>query len=93
MVLEWGVQQPYIPVCLMTSITAGTSYYRELDYFRGFRDQVLLEKGILGRMTVKAYYHGSRLLCGLCERFPPLKTILLNLWFKPLLKLTKRVYK
>mgnify|MGYP006302499385 CR=1 FL=1 len=89
MSVDFGLQQPYIPVCLMTSITAGTVYHNELDMFRRFRDEYLLEKGFVGESLVKSYYWFSGLVCGFVEKHPLAGNLLLRIWFKPLTGLFK----
>ncbi|MBD3262081.1 MAG: hypothetical protein GF334_10530 [Candidatus Altiarchaeales archaeon] len=92
MSLDFLSQQPYTPVCLMTSMVLGTQYVGELDYMRRFRDEVMLEAGALGRLAVDFYYLLSRYTSALVAENKLLRKLLLNTVFKPALRLLEFIY-
>ncbi|MFH1402909.1 MAG: hypothetical protein ABIH11_01405 [Candidatus Altiarchaeota archaeon] len=56
------LQQPYIPVCLMTAAVMGTEYYYHLHTIRSFRDRVMLGRmGVAGGLLADVYYSLSEL--------------------------------
>jgi len=51
------LQQPYIPVCLMTAAVTGTEYYYHLYHIRRFREKVLFGRmGATGHALSDLYY-------------------------------------
>jgi hypothetical protein len=72
------VQNPYVPVCLMTEVVAGTSYEHTLDLFREFRDRVLLVRfGRGGSIAAGVYYCLSGVLAPHVREHSFLRRILL----------------
>jgi len=78
-------QQPYTPVCLMSTIAYGSPYYNKLGGVRKFRDEWLLKRGgKIGELLTYLYYLLGTPLAHKIKSSTKARKILLVLIIKPL---------
>lgn len=73
--------------CFIATVAYGTSFAKEIDSFRGFRNKVLMTNK-LGRIFVKFYYSESRKLCNILVDMETTKRVL-RVLLNPLAKILK----
>lgn len=74
--------------CFIATATYGSPFAPEVDTFRQFRDEVLLNSK-LGEAFVSFYYFVSPPFARLITKFPKLKVIVRNVLLNPMLKSLK----